>query len=208
MNIGIIGSGNIGANAARLFVKSGHQVAISNSRGPESLTALVEEVGPNLEAVTVEEAATFGEVVLVAIPFGLYQSLPLEALTGKIVIDSTNYYPQRDGQIELNGRASSELVAQYLSGSKVVKVFNTMWYRTLATEGKPEAPLEERLVLFIAGDDPQAKAVVSGLIEEIGFAPYDNGGLKDSKRQEPDTPIYAKSLTPAQAREILAASSD
>ena len=203
MNIGIIGSGNIGANAARLFVKAGHDVAVSNSRGPESLQDLVEEIGPNAHAVTVEEAADFGEVMLVAIPFFARDALPADALDGKVVVDATNYYPGRDGEINFDGLTSSELLAQNISGVRLVKAFNTMYYETLANEGRPEG--ENRLVLFVAGDDEEAKATVSGLIEEIGFAPVDTGSLREGgRRQQPDSPVYNNPMTEDQAREMLA----
>ena len=100
MNIGVIGSGNIAANAARLFAAAGHEVAISNSRGPETLGSLVEEIGPGVRAATVEEAAAFGEVVMKAIPFGRYESLPADRLAGKVFITASNYYPARDGGVD------------------------------------------------------------------------------------------------------------
>ena len=127
MNIGIIGAGNIGANAARLFAGAGHEIAISNSREPESLTALVEEMGTNARAATVEDAASFGDVVLVAIPFWRYGSLPAGPLSGKIVVDAMNYYEGRDGQIDFGDLTSSEMVARRLPDARVVKAFNTMY---------------------------------------------------------------------------------
>ena len=204
MNIGVIGSGNIGATAARLFAAAGHQVAISNSRGPETLEDLVEEIGPGVRAATVEEAAGFGEVVMEAIPFGRYTSLPAERLAGKVFITASNYYPARDGEVEHGGRASSELVAGHLSGARVVKAFNTIYFARLRDNGRPEAPVEEREVIFVSGDDGEAKGVVSGLIEEIGFAPVDVGTLAESRRQEPGSPVYNVATNPAQAREMLA----
>jgi predicted dinucleotide-binding enzyme len=204
VNIGIIGAGNIGATAAKLFVEAGHEVAISNSRGPETLSGLIEEIGGGARAVAIEEAADFGEVVLEAIPFGRYEDLPADRLSNKIVVDASNYYPGRDGEIELEGRTSTEVLARHLSGSRIVKAFNTMYYATLASEGRMDAPVEQRLVLFVAGDDEGAKQTVSGLIEEIGFAPVDTGPLESSGRQEPGSPIYNKPMTPEQAREVLA----
>ncbi len=201
MNIGIIGSGNIGANAARLFAESGHEVAVSNSRGPESLQDLVDEIGPNARATTVEEAADFGEVVLVAIPFFARDTLP-SGLDGKIVIDATNYYPGRDGDVDFDGLTSSESPARNIPGARLVKAFNTMYYETLAKEGRSEG--EDRLVLFVAGDDKEAKATVSGLIEEIGFEPMDTGSLRDGgRKQQPDSPIYNNPMTEDQANQIL-----
>jgi predicted dinucleotide-binding enzyme len=204
LNIGIIGAGNIGGTVARLFAGAGHQVAIANTRGPETLAGLVEEIGPNARAVTVEEAARFGEVVMEAIPFGRYGELPAEALSGKIVITASNYYPGRDGEMDLGGLAQSEAVARHLKGSRVVKAFNTIYYVRLAENGRPGAPLEEREVIFVAGDDEEAKQIVSGLIEEIGFAPVETGTLAESARQEPGSPIYNVPMRPAEAREALA----
>jgi len=203
MKIGIIGSGMIGATTAKLFVKAGHEVAISNSRGPESLKELIQELGPKARATSVEESAAFGELVLVAVPLKAYVSLPRAQLSGKIVIDSMNYYPQRDGQLDFKGGSSSGFVAQHLPGARVVKAFNTMYFKPLAEQGKPGAPLEERLVLFVAGDDAEAKQTVSSLIDQIGFTAVDTGTLATSQRQEPGTAIYNKLMKPAEAREAL-----
>jgi 8-hydroxy-5-deazaflavin:NADPH oxidoreductase len=204
VKIGVIGAGHIGANAARLFARTGHEVAISNSRGPETLSGIVEEIGGNVRAATIEETADFGDVVLEAIPFGRYEELPADRLAGKIVIDASNYYPQRDGEIELDGLTSTEAVARHLPDSRVVKAFNTIYYERLANEGRPGFPVEERQVVFVAGDDEEAKGIVSRLIEEIGFAPVDTGSLKDSYRQEPGSPIYNNPMTQERAREMLA----
>jgi 8-hydroxy-5-deazaflavin:NADPH oxidoreductase len=206
MNIGIVGSGKIGATAARLFADAGRDVAVSNSRGPESLVPLVEEIGSNARAATVEEAADFGEVVLVAMPFFAYEVLPTDRLAGKVVVDAMNYYEQRDGRIDFGELTSSEVVARHLPNSRLVKAFNTMYYQTLRTEGRPSAPTEERLVLFVAGDDGEAKAVVSRLIEEIGFTPVDTGSLRDGgRKQEPGSRIYNVPMTAGRAHEELAA---
>jgi 8-hydroxy-5-deazaflavin:NADPH oxidoreductase len=107
MRIGIIGAGKIGATLARLFVQAGHEVAISNTRGPASLAELVQELGPRAQATTVDQAAAFGDLVVEAIPFGRYRDLPAALLTGKIVVTASNYYPPRDGTIDLDGRAQS-----------------------------------------------------------------------------------------------------
>lgn len=204
MDVGIIGAGNIGTTVAKLLAAAGHRVAVSNSRGPESLAPLVEQIGPNARAATAEEAADFGEVVLVAVPFFAHESLPAKRLAGKIVVDATNYYEGRDGPVDFGGQTSSELIARKLPDSRVVKAFNTMYYETLATEGRPDAKSGERLVLFVAGDDAEAKAVVSRLIEEIGFEPVDTGTLAESRRQEPGSPIYNVPMNAERARETLA----
>jgi predicted dinucleotide-binding enzyme len=143
-------------------------------------------------------------VVLEAIPFGRYGELPAESLAGKVVIDASNYYPGRDGDIDFRGLTSTGLLASHLAESRVVKAFNTMFYKTLASEGRKDAPVEDRLVLFVAGDDAEAKGIVSDLIEQIGFAPVDTGSLAESGKQEPDAPVYNTPLTPDRAREMLA----
>ena len=204
MNIGVIGSGNIGGTAAKLFAAAGHRVAVSNSRGPETLGDLVAEIGPNAHAATVHEAAEFGEVVVEAIPFGLYRELPADKLSGKVLVTASNYYPGRDGEVEHGGLASSELVARHLPGARVVKAFNTIYFERLRDNGRPDAPVEEREVIFVAGDDENAKEIVSRLVEEIGFAPVDTGTLAEGRGQEPGSPVYNVAMTPDKARETLA----
>jgi hypothetical protein len=203
MRIGVIGSGNIGSTAARHFVDAGHEVAIGNSRGPDSLAGLVADLGPGARAATVAEAASFGEVVLEAIPFGAYETLPADALAGRVVISAANYYPDRDGAVEFDGRTQTELVADHLDRSAVVKAFNTMYYETLRAEARPDAPLDERLVLFLAGDDADARGTVAALIEEIGFAPVDVGSLREGRYTEPGSPIYNEPMTPPEAEAAL-----
>ena len=202
MNIGIIGSGNIGATAARLFASTGHNVAISNSRGPESLRDLVSDIGGNVHAATVDEAEDFGDVVLLAIPLYTYEKLPADRFAGKIMVDANNYYPGRDGEMDFDGRTSSEALSEYLPGARLVNAFNTMYYGTLATQGRKSG--QDRLLLFVAGDDEDAKATVSRLIRDIGFTPVDTGSLAEGgSRQQPDSPIYNKPMTEDQARQAL-----
>lgn len=207
MDIGVIGAGNIGATAAGLFARAGHDVVLSNSRGPESLGDVVAALGDAVRAGDVAEAARFGEIVLVAIPLHGYERLPVNELAGKIVIDAMNYYPGRDGQIEALARGelgSSELVARHVEGARVVKAFNTMYFKRLAEEGRPEAGEDERLAMFVAGDDEQAKQVVGELIRAIGFAPVDTGSLRDGgRRQQPGNAIYNEPLTGAEGREMV-----
>jgi 8-hydroxy-5-deazaflavin:NADPH oxidoreductase len=187
MRIGILGAGNLGATAGRLFVLAGHEVAIANSRAPETLGGLVAELGDRARAGRVEDAAAFGEVVLVAIPFERYRELPAATLAGKIVIDAMNDYSRGPG-----GTTSSELLAAHLPEARVVKAFNTMYWQLLRGYGHPPLP-EDRLVLFVAGDDRDAKARTASLIEEVGFAPVDTGGLAEgSRRQQPGAPIYTE----------------
>jgi 8-hydroxy-5-deazaflavin:NADPH oxidoreductase len=208
MRIGIIGAGNIGANAARLFARAGHEVAVSNSRGPESLRELVRELGDSARATTVEEAARFGEVVLLAVPWRSPEALPpAEILAGKIVIDAMNPYGENFTVYDLGDSTSSEEVAKRLPGARLVKAFNTIYYVHLAQEGRPDLPIGDRRAIFVAGDDEEAKAVVSRLIEEIGFAPVDTGSLREGgRRQEPNTEVYNRQITGDEAEKILAKS--
>ena len=203
LNIGIIGAGKIGATLAKLFSQAGHQIVISNSRGPETLIELVEQLGPQVRAVTVVDAARFGEVVVEAIPFARYRTLPAAELAGKILVSASNYYPGRDGQIDLKGLAQTELVAQSLPGTKVVKAFNTIYYQHLANQGDTGKPVVERRVIFLAGDDAKAKSIVSDLIKEIGFGPLDTGSLHASTIQEPGAKIYNVNMTVKEARIAL-----
>jgi len=207
MKIGIIGSGNIGANAARQFVRAGHEVALSNSRGGRGLEALVKELGDKAHATTIEDAAKFGEVVLIAIPFGTYKTLPSDAFKGKVVIDAGNYYPERDGkfaELDQDETTSSELVSQHLKEARLVKGFNTIYFKHLAAQGDSSRPLEERRAIFIAGDDTEAKGIVARLIEEIGFAAVDSGFLHEGGRsQQPGTAVYNKDATAKEAAALL-----
>lgn len=210
MKIGFIGAGNIGSNLARLFVKAGHEVVLSNSRGPQTLDELAEELGDNASAGTVEQALDFGDVVVVTIPFGKYKELPVEGWEGKIVIDTNNYYPDSSGKIaelDNNSTTSSELLEQHLPGVRIVKAFNTIWFEHLKSQGDTSKPLDERRAIFIAGDDSKAKETVAKLIEEIGFAAVDNGFLHEGGlRQQPGAEIYNKDITAKEAAAVLAKS--
>jgi predicted dinucleotide-binding enzyme len=203
MKIGILGSGRIGGTAARLFATAGHDVAVSNSRGAESLCELVQSIGPQARATTIDEAAAFGDVVLLAVPWRTPEALPKpELVEGKIVIDAMNPYSPTSQVMDLGKSTSSQIVAQRLPGARLVKAFNTMYFETLRTGGR--ASRQDRLVLFVAGDDREAKAVVSRLIEDIGFTPVDTGSLLEGGRlQQPGSPIYNKPMTVEQARSIL-----
>lgn len=203
MKIGIIGAGNIGKTAADLFARAGHQVALSNSRGPETLQSAAAELGPNVTAMTAKDAAAFGEVVLEAVPFGNYRELPADSLAGKILISASNYYPERDGKIDFHGLTQTGLVAEHLGGARVVKAFNTIFWKHLHEQGDTGLPLGERRAIFIAGDDADAKRLVSDLIEELGFAAVDTGTLAESAVQEPGSSVYTKDLTLSEAETLL-----
>ena len=205
MKIGIIGAGKIGATAARLFVTAGHNVAISNSRGPESLRPLVHELGPKATAMSVDETGSFAEIILLAVPWHMENALPSpERLRGKIVIDAMNPYDPAGGFFDLNGTTSSEIVLKRIPEARLVKAFNTIYYEHLATRGRKELPVQERHAIYLAGDDVQAKKVVADLIEEIGFAPVDTGSLHDGGQlQQPDSPIYNQTFSAREARSFL-----
>lgn len=202
MKIGILGSGRIGATAARLFVEAGHEVAIANSRGPDSLLGLVKELAPHAQAATVIEAARFGEMVLLAVPWHAEEALPTaELLRNKIVVDAMNPYRPQGGFFDLGNATSSEIVQQRMPGARLVKAFNTIYYEHLATRGRKELPVQERHAIYVAGDDGPAKQAVSRLIEEIGFAPVDTGSLREGGRlQQPDSLIYNQTYTAREAR--------
>lgn len=204
MKVGIIGAGNIGTTAARLFTKAGHEVAISNSRDPDSLRDLTAELGPTVRAMTVWDATRFVEMAMEAIPLGKYVLLPAAELKGKIPISAADYYHQRDGEIDFGGLSQSEFLARHLPGVRLVKAFNTMYFRHLATMGDIRLPLEERIAVYLAGDDAEAKTTVAKLIEEIGFASVDTGSLRESKKQEPGSPIYNQPMRAREARQALA----
>ena len=135
MKIGIIGSGNIGGTLARLLLKAGHEVVVANSRGPETLSGLVAQLGPGASAATVEEAARMGEVVIEAIPFGKVDSLPRAELDGEVLISASNYYPRRDGDIDLGGLTQSEYLHSLLPKTHIAKAFNTIYWEHLGAEG-------------------------------------------------------------------------
>jgi 8-hydroxy-5-deazaflavin:NADPH oxidoreductase len=205
--IGFIGSGHIGSQVARLAVTHGYDVVMSNSRGPETLAALVAELGPKARAATPAEAAKAGDIVVVTMPLKNYRQVPVEPLAGKIVIDTNNYYPQRDGHIpELDSESTttSELLQAHLPTSKVVKAFNHIYAAQITTDGKP-AGAKNRRALVIAGNDAAAKATVAKLLDEFGYDTVDAGPLNESWRIQRDTPGYGPRRTAEELRKDLAA---
>jgi len=207
MKIGIIGAGNIGGTLTRRFTALGHEVAVANSRGPETLRDLAKETGAT--AVPVTEAARGAELVVVTIPEKNVPSLPAGLFDGAakdvVIVDTGNYYPrQRDGRIEPieAGITESRWVERQL-GRPVVKAFNNIYAQHLLELGKP-AGTPGRIALPVAGDDPAAKAVVVRLIDQLGFDGVDAGGLDESWRQQPGTPVYTKDLDADGVRSALA----
>ena len=182
--VGFIGSGHIGSQVARQAVSHGYDVVMSNSRGPETLAALIAELGPKARAATAAEAAKAGDIVVVTVPLKNYRAVPVEPLAGKIVIDTNNYYPQRDGHIpELDSESTttSELLQAHLPTSKVVKAFNHIYAAQITTDGTP-AGTKNRRALVIAGNDAAAKATVAKLLDEFGYDTVDAGPLAESWR--------------------------
>jgi predicted dinucleotide-binding enzyme len=214
--LGIIGSGNIGSTVARLAVDAGIDVVLANSRGPETLEQLVAALGPHARAATAAEAAGAGDLVVVTVPLKAVDALPADALAGKVVLDTCNYYPERDGQVpDLDeGRlTTSELVQRALPGSRVVKVFNNIFFKALAQLARPAGD-PQRSALLIAGDDAAAKQRVTELLDTLGYDAADAGPLRESWRFERDTPAYGvpyatdgdwSAPKPARADELLAA---
>ncbi|WP_329344010.1 NAD(P)-binding domain-containing protein [Streptomyces sp. NBC_01352] len=198
--LALIGSGNIGNALARLAVGAGLNVVLSNSRGPETLADLVAELGEQARAATPAEAAQAGDLVVATVPLSKYEELPAAALAGKTVIDTMNYYPERDDRIaELDAgeQTSSALVQRHLADSRVVKAFNSIDFVRLFTAARP-AGSDDRSALPISGDDTAAKAQVAELLDALGYDAVDIGPLADSWRSEPGTPVYVQPYLPAQ----------
>ncbi len=206
MRIGIIGAGQIGGTLARRLTALGHDVSIANSRGPETMAALADETGA--KAVSVEQAARAGDVVIVTIPEKSIPSLPADLFDGVpadvVVVDTGNYYPRRDGRIDPieHGTTESRWVSDQL-GRPVVKAFNNIYARHLLERGKPKGA-RDRIALPVAGDDRRAKDVVIRLLDELGFDGVDAGSLDESWRQQPGTPVYGTDFDANGVRKGLA----
>jgi len=189
--LGLIGAGHIGSQLAHAAVAHGYDVVVSNSRGPESLTEFILELGERAAAGTTADAAA-ADLVAVAIPLKDVQSIPAELLAGKVVIDTSNYYPRRDGKIpalDAEETTVSELVQEHFSDAHVVKAFNHIFASAITGDAQ-SAGTAERRALIVAGNDPAAKAAVSEFIDAIGFDVLDIGGLAESWRIQAGTPAY------------------
>ncbi|GIG90773.1 NADPH-dependent F420 reductase [Plantactinospora endophytica] len=200
MRIGIVGTGHVGGTLARLFAKAGHEVAVANSRGPDTLRGLADELGERARPATVEDAARFGEVVVVSMPVGRYDGLPADPMAGKTVIDTGNYYPERDGHhpdLDQDRTTSSELLQRHLPQARVVKAFNTMRWDHLREFGR-QSSAQRRYGIPVSGDDVDAKRRVSDLIEQVGYEPVDAGRLAEGRRHQPGSPVYLADLSGAE----------
>jgi len=203
--IGFIGSGHIGSTLARLAIDAGHDVVMSNSRGPETLADLVAELGPHARAATPDDAAQAADIAVVTVPLRAVGSVPVAPLEGKVVIDTNNYYPQRDGQVpELDDESTTtaELLQAHLPTSRVVKAFNHIRFGDLATQGQAVGTTGRR-ALAISGDDAAAKATVAALIDAFGYDVLDAGPLAEGWRFQRDTPGYIVRLDRAQLAAAL-----
>lgn len=191
--IAFIGSGQIGSTIARLAASAGYDVVLSNSRGPETLSELAKDLGPRARAATSAEAAAAGDLVVVSIPFKAYLQVPVEPLAGKTVIDTNNYYPQRDGQypeLDAESTNAAELLQKHLPTSHVVKCFNNIFVGHLGSLARPSGAAD-RSALAIAGDDTAAKAEVTGFLDRIGYDAVDAGALAEERRFRPGSAAYA-----------------
>jgi predicted dinucleotide-binding enzyme len=203
--LGIIGAGNIGSQLARLGVANGYDVVLSNSRGPATLDALIEELGPRARAALPAEAAAAGDLVIVTIPLHQIDTLPLAELAGALVIDTNNYYPERDGAIaalDEETTTTAELLQDLVSDARVVKAFNHIYAADLTTDGLP-AGAEDRRALAIAGNDPDARDTVTALLDDFGFDTVDLGPLNEGWRIQRDTPGYGPGLAEFELREAV-----
>ncbi|NUT72382.1 NADPH-dependent F420 reductase [Pseudarthrobacter sp. C4D7] len=204
--IGIIGAGHIGSQVARKAVELGYDVVISNSRGPETLQDLVAELGPKARAATAAEAAAAGDFAVVTVPLKNYKDVPVEPLAGKVVIDTNNYYWERDGRIPAldNGEATtSGMLQEHLPQSKVAKGFNHIMASDITTDGSP-AGSDDRRALATASDYPEAAELVTRLYDEFGFDTVNAGPLSESWRVERDRPAYVKRQNAAELKDNLA----
>jgi predicted dinucleotide-binding enzyme len=203
MQIGIIGAGFIARAVAAVATRAGHDVMVSNARGPDTLFSLVGSIG--CKAGTPQQAAAFGHIVLVAIPLKAYQAVPVAQLEGKAVLDANNYYPERDGHIGELDRdeiTTSELLARHLPKSTIVKAFNAITAADIESDGRP-AGSRDRRALPIAGDDVAAKKIVAELLDELGFDTVDAGPLVEGRRFQKDTPAYCVPMGSRELQRVL-----
>ncbi|MFD6183192.1 NADPH-dependent F420 reductase [Streptomyces goshikiensis] len=202
MRLGIIGTGRIGSTLARILVAADHEVVLANARGPRSIGPLLAELGPAASAAHPAEAAGLSELLVLMVPFDSVQGLlPQDAVRDSVIIDATNAFSGPGAPRELGGRGSSELVAEWYPGARIVKSLNTMHFETLAVAGtEPGREESQRLAHFVAGDDGKAKEIVAGVVTDLGFAPVDTGPLHSGGiLQQPGGPLFNRSLTEAQA---------
>ncbi|MPZ93456.1 MAG: NADP oxidoreductase [Propionibacteriales bacterium] len=210
-SIGVIGTGDMGHALAVRLTGLGRLVHVANSRGPDTLESLARSVGPLALAGTAADVAagdgTPGRIVFLAIPFGRYDTLESAPFEGALVVDAGNYDIGRDGhhpRLDSGAMTTGQVLAAQLPGATVVKAFNTIWYRRILEESRPDAAHEDRLAVPVASDDPAARRRISALVHEMGFAPVDGGTLAQSARQEYGSLVFNQPVGPARAEELLA----
>ncbi len=204
--IGIIGAGNIGSALARGFARHGYDVVISNSRGPETLADLVADMGDGVRAATAQDAAAAGDVVVVTVPLKAIDDIPVEPLAGKIVLDTNNYYWERDGRIaelDENRTTTSQMLQEHLPQSRVAKAFNHIMSADILTDGSP-AGTADRRALATSSDFDDAADLVTRIYDEFGFDTVNVGPLADSWRVERDRPAYVVRQNAEELRANLA----
>lgn len=205
--VGILGAGKVGTVLARLALAAGHRVLISSSGPAERIALIVNVLAPGAEASTTSAVIDASDVVILALPLGKVRTLPVDALAGKLVVDTTNYWEPVDGplpEFTAAGRGTSEVVADLLPGARIVKAFSHLGYHDLDERGLP-AGSPDRVALAIAGDDPGDAAIVAGLVDEFGFEPVLTGGLATGRSFQAHTPAFGYPLTPAELRAAIAA---
>lgn len=204
-SIGIIGAGKLGTVLAKQLLKAAYPVRIANSRGPETLSLILQVMLPGAIASSVEEAILQSDIIILAIPMHEYTSLSPALFNGKIVIDAMNYWAPTEGVIEEftdKNRTSSEVIQSYLPGARIVKTLNHIAYNELEEHSQPEDS-QNRRAIALAGDDSEAKKIVSTLISDIGFAPVDLGALKDGRKIQPDTKLFNVRVNEDEMQKIL-----
>jgi predicted dinucleotide-binding enzyme len=205
MKVGFIGAGHIGGNLARLAAKAGHEVLVSNSRNPKTLFTLLGQIGDKAKGGSPKDAALFGDIVVIAIPFSSHLEMSVEELKGKVVIDANNHFPARDGnypEIDSGKVTSAELLARHLYGAKVVRTFSSVTSGDLLTDARPMGSPERRAIP-LAGDDAAAKRVVAGFVSELGFDTLDVGGLSQGRKFEVDSKVFGAKLNLAALKAAL-----
>lgn len=212
MKVGIIGAGDMGHALAVRLITLGHSVELATSRGGRRLEAVVQALGPTAQSGTVQAVAagdgTPGRLVILAIPYGRYESLEAAPFAGATVIDVGNYDIGRDGhdlRLDSGQSTSGQILAAHLRDSTVVKAFNTIWYGRIVDASRPSAAHADRLAVPVASDDQAQREAISRLVDQMGFAPVDGGTLAESVRQEYGTPVFNQPVGPDRARELLRA---
>jgi predicted dinucleotide-binding enzyme len=205
--VGILGAGKVGTVLARLALAAGHRVLISSSGSAERIALIVDVLAPGAEAATTADVIKAADVVILALPLGKVRTLPTDALAGKLVVDTTNYWEPVDGplpEFTASDRGTSEVVADLLPGARVVKAFSHLGYHDLDERGLPSGS-PGRVGLAVAGDDPADVATVAALVDELGFEPLITGGLATGRRFQAHTPAFGYPLSLAELRDAVSA---